>query len=580
MRRTNHHRTFGRPTPSSIVRDAELLMNTPSKIGPYEIFEKLGAGGFGQVFRARHELLGREVALKVLHGSLDHARFVREAQILAQLNHPNIVGVHDCGTADAGGATPSHLDDAVHYIALELLEGENLLDLIRRGPVAPDEASWILGEVLQGLAHAHAAGVVHRDLKPSNVLLVPNAQAGPFDLDVKLLDFGVSLASNHDRLTRKQALVGTPRYVAPELLHGQESDVRSDLWAIGVTLVECLVGRPAYGGTADQVIPQILAGPPVLPQATVIGPPLRRVLERFFAPREQRFESATEAADALAAAALGKRISVDKLGKTTFQGKRIELPGSEDPFDASVKDLSATVVDLQIARPVPATRQQTPEGLRRSAFPSGSAAPGSAAPGSAAPGSAAPGSAAPGTVAPDSVPAGVVARSAAPGSAPAPGSPSTRQTKHWLIALAVVACLAVAGGAWLVFTYANSYAQQNAAVDIVALDGPTESSVHHGAFTSCVGDYTTTIHTEAATLLRLVEGTAQVCECGRPAGVADMYVLFLGGQHATSALLSEGGPRRACAEGLLTPERIVQLGASLPPGGRVACTVRRTICPP
>jgi hypothetical protein len=156
---------------------------------------------------------------------------------------------------------------------------------------------------------------------------------------------------------------------------------------------------------------------------------------------------------------------------------------------------------------------------------------------------------------------------------------SSGQAKHWWIALAVVACLVVSGGAWLVFTYMNSYAQ-DAAVDIVALHGPTESSIHHGAFTTCVGDYTTSIQAEATTLLRLVEGTVQVCECGQPASREQMHVLFLGGQHSTSALLSDGGPRRACAEGLLTAERIVQLGTTLPPGGRVACTIRQTVCPP
>ena len=282
---------------------------TLEQLGPYRILELLGSGGFGRVFRAQHEMLKREVALKVLRGDVDELRFLREAQILAQLDHPNIVGIHDCGRAP----------DGTYFIALELLHGENLLDRIKYGAIPPEESVWIVSEMLHGLGHAHAAGVVHRDVKPSNILLVP-ASAESRTVHVKLLDFGVSLLADRTRLTVTRGAIGTPRYLAPELLHGHDSDERSDVWAAGITLVECLRGRPAYLGDATTVLPQILAGPPELPDPSAIGAPLHAVLQRMLAPREHRIASASEARAAILATAKGSPIARDTLGPLSIQG--------------------------------------------------------------------------------------------------------------------------------------------------------------------------------------------------------------------------------------------------------------------
>ncbi|TDI34262.1 MAG: serine/threonine protein kinase [Acidobacteria bacterium] len=206
-----------------------MALVSGTKLGHYEIVDALGAGGMGEVYRARDSKLGREVAIKVLlpELALDKerlARFEREARLLAQLNHPNIATVH--GFEESDGQ---------HFLVMELVEGETLAERIARGPVPPDEALSLLIQIAEGLEAAHEKGIVHRDLKPANIKITPDGH-------VKILDFGLAKAFTPDdevspatsqspTLTKGTALgaiMGTAAYMSPEQARGRKIDRRSD----------------------------------------------------------------------------------------------------------------------------------------------------------------------------------------------------------------------------------------------------------------------------------------------------------------------------------------------------------------
>jgi Tol biopolymer transport system component len=231
-----------------------------TRIVHYEVREKLGAGGMGEVWRATDSKLGRDVALKVLPGPLASdvermARFRREAQVLASLNHPNIGAIY--GIESAGD---------VHCLVLELVRGETLAARMERGAVPLDEALPIARQIADAMEAAHDQGVLHRDLKPGNVMITP-------DNTVKVLDFGLAKAFEGDagtdsrsisptvtaRNTLAGVILGTPAYMSPEQAKGKPVDRRADIWAFGVVLYEMLRGQRAFTGeTASEVMAAVM----------------------------------------------------------------------------------------------------------------------------------------------------------------------------------------------------------------------------------------------------------------------------------------------------------------------------------
>jgi Tol biopolymer transport system component len=261
-----------------------------TRLGAYEVLALIGAGGMGEVYRARDTKLNREVAIKVLPGAFNRdpdrlARFKREAHVLASLNHPNIAAIY--GFEEANG---------VQALVLELVEGPTLADRVERGKISLDEALPIARQIADALDAAHEKGVVHRDLKPANVKLTP---AGV----VKVLDFG--LAKTHTDMaaidltnaptlsagpSEHGVLIGTVPYMSPEQARGQAVDKRTDIWAFGCVLYELLAARRAFGGpTTSDTIAAILDRTPdwsALPATTPVA--VTRVLQRCLEKDQRR----------------------------------------------------------------------------------------------------------------------------------------------------------------------------------------------------------------------------------------------------------------------------------------------------
>jgi tetratricopeptide (TPR) repeat protein len=266
----------------------------------YRILSRIGVGGMGAVYRALHTALKREVAIKVLlpdFGGKDEfvRRFEREAESASRLTHPNIIGVTDFGRTAEG----------LLFLVMELLDGESLAAVIRKGPVSPARALPILRQVLDGLGHAHAAGIVHRDLKPDNVMLV--TRDGKPDV-VKILDFGIAKVTDPaggEVLTQAGVIFGTPEYLSPEQALGDRVDARSDLYATGVIAFEMLTGRRPFESTEKvRIISMHLSH--AVPRMADVNPavavpvPVEEAVQQALAKnRENRFASAAAFAAAL-----------------------------------------------------------------------------------------------------------------------------------------------------------------------------------------------------------------------------------------------------------------------------------------
>jgi eukaryotic-like serine/threonine-protein kinase len=274
------------------------------QISHYRILGKLGAGGMGEVWRALDGRLGREVAIKLLPAEFAKdsdrlRRFEQEARATSALNHPNILTVYDIGE-----------HEGAPYIVAELLEGEELSEFIKQGAIAPRRAIDYARQIAEGLAVAHAKGVVHRDLKPENLFVTNDGR-------VKILDFGLAKlrqqqvggidkdAPTQKRITDPGVIMGTLGYMSPEQVRGQETDHRSDIFAFGVILYEMLSGQRAFrGDSAIEVMNAILKeDPPELGELGVkISPGLEKIVRRCLEKKpEHRFHSAHDLGFALEA---------------------------------------------------------------------------------------------------------------------------------------------------------------------------------------------------------------------------------------------------------------------------------------
>jgi serine/threonine protein kinase len=225
-----------------------MAIATGTRLGPYEITAQLGAGGMGEVYRARDTRLARTVAIKTLPTELSvdpirKQRFEREAKIISSLNHPGICALYDVGT-----------QNGIEYLVMECVEGETLAKRIAKGPLPLDLVLRVGGQIADALDRAHRSGVVHRDLKPANIMLT---QSG-----VKLLDFGLAKPSatplseatvtvgalTASSITEEGTIVGTFHYMSPEQVEGKEVDGRSDIFSLGAVLYEMLTGRRPFEG--------------------------------------------------------------------------------------------------------------------------------------------------------------------------------------------------------------------------------------------------------------------------------------------------------------------------------------------
>jgi len=259
-----------------------MPLSPGTRLGPYEITTPLGAGGMGEVFRAHDTRLDRDVAIKVLPGELAQdrerlARFDREAKLSASLNHPNIAHVYGFESAEMpDGST-------VHFLAMELVEGEDLAERLRRGAIPVDESIAIARQIAEGLEEAHEHGIIHRDLKPANVKLTPDGK-------VKVLDFGLAKAFESEsagaapnsqlshsptisrHMTEAGVIMGTAAYMSPEQARGKPVDKRADIWSFGVVLFEMLAGTRLFSGeTVSDTLVALLKEPipwPDLPKGT------------------------------------------------------------------------------------------------------------------------------------------------------------------------------------------------------------------------------------------------------------------------------------------------------------------------
>ncbi len=281
------------------------------------------------VYRARHEVIGREVAIKVLSASLlsdpaSRSRFLREAKAVNRIAHDHIIDISDYGETEDGRL----------YLVMEYLRGHPLDDVIRReGPFPVSRAMEIARQVCLALGRAHHAGVVHRDVKPENVFLLERKEGGDF---VKLLDFGLAHVKGEGRITATGAVFGTPDYMSPEQVRGKGATARSDLYAVGCLLFEMLTSRPPFvGSTATVLRGHLHEPPPALSDArTDVPEPLERLVASLLAKEPaRRPPSALLVADRLAG--MLRRARTDASGKAdeppSIGGLEAAVAGAADP---------------------------------------------------------------------------------------------------------------------------------------------------------------------------------------------------------------------------------------------------------
>jgi serine/threonine protein kinase len=276
-----------------------MTLSSSTRLGPYEILAPLGAGGMGEVYRARDTRLDRTVAIKVLPSHLSgndefRQRFEREARAVSSLNHPHICTLYDVGH-----------QDGIDYLVMEFIEGESLADRLKKGALATEQTLRHAIEIADALDKAHRAGIVHRDLKPGNIMLTKTG--------AKLLDFGLakllgsdsaiassltSLPTERHAITGEGAILGTFQYMAPEQLEGKEADPRTDIFAFGAVVYEMATGKKAFTGKSQaSLISSIMTSePPAITSLQPMTPPaLDRVVKKCLAKDpDDRWQSARD----------------------------------------------------------------------------------------------------------------------------------------------------------------------------------------------------------------------------------------------------------------------------------------------
>src|SRR5499427_8148604 len=284
----------------SVVEERHTPIPAGARFGPYEVVGLIGAGGMGEVYRARDERLKRDVAIKVLPSLFSQdrdrlRRFEQEARAAGGLNHPNILAIHDIGSKD--GAP---------YVVSELLEGETLRSRLASGALSARKAIDYAVQVARGLAAAHEKGIVHRDLKPENLFITKDGR-------VKILDFGLakvtrpeksgvqaSVVSTTPASTEPGVVMGTVGYMSPEQVRGQPTDARSDIFSFGAILYEMLSGKRAFQGSSPvETMSAILKEDPPELSATTrnVSPGLERIVRHCLEKSpEERFHSAHDLA--------------------------------------------------------------------------------------------------------------------------------------------------------------------------------------------------------------------------------------------------------------------------------------------
>src|SRR4051812_2551246 len=325
--------------------------------GRYEVGEVLGRGGMAEVHRGRDTRLGRTVAVKLLRSDLARdptfqARFRREAQSAAALNHPSVVAVYDSGE----DASPDGV--AAPYIVMEHVQGRTLRELLSGGRTLPwQEALRITSGVLAALAYSHRAGIVHRDIKPANVMVTPQG-------DVKVMDFGIAraMADASATMTQTQAVIGTAQYLSPEQARGETVDARSDLYSTGCLLFELLTGRPPFVADSPVAVAyQHVGETPLAPSSFAPSVPQEVdaiVMHALVKDRAGRYQTADEFREDVDAVLSGRRVRAAALGSV---GAGSAAAATEAFATTPAVAGTAATQAMPVLEPEPLLPEQDPE---------------------------------------------------------------------------------------------------------------------------------------------------------------------------------------------------------------------------
>ena len=330
----------------------------PTRLGKYDVVAKIGQGAMGEVYRAHDSVLGRDVAIKTMAGASDtddelRRRFLREAQSAARLNHPNIITIHDFGE-----------EQGRMYIAMELLEGSDLKEVIARGSLSLDDKLALMDQICDGLAFAHAREVIHRDLKPANIHILPSGQ-------VKIMDFGLARMAS-SQMTRQGMILGTPFYMSPEQVRGQKSTTRSDVFALGSLFYELLTGKKAFDASGLTGVLHLVMNEEPAPLETLapdLPPAVCAVVRKALAKdAAQRYPDARDMREALRAAGLRSQrpapspLPAPPRSDPTLERKRataeaatIATPGLKEPARSTIVSGAAATLPAASATPPPPT---------------------------------------------------------------------------------------------------------------------------------------------------------------------------------------------------------------------------------